>query len=78
MISTRSHQIQNVFEQSKLNNFEAKYTLQCDKKLGEGMHTTVYQCTLKSKQGYDDNISNNLNDSSNYSDPDHARVASQL
>ena len=53
------------FEQSQVNNFESKYELFEDKKLGEGMHTSVYECKLRGKFDIDDKASG-----SEISDPD--------
>ena len=48
-----------------MNNFESKYELLKDKKLGEGMHTAVYECRLRGKFDIDDKASG-----SEISDPD--------
>ena len=43
-----------------------------DKKLGEGMHTMVYECVLKRKFDIEDKSSSDI------SDPDQKRVSNQL
>lgn len=53
-----------------------KYDIDLNKKLGEGMHTSVYMCTLKNKHTSKDSME--VKDLSSGSDPDQARVASQL
>ncbi len=70
MISTRSYQLGKEYQASKVNNFDLKYEMCKDKKLGEGMHTTVYEC--KRKFDIDDKSSSDM------SDPDHRRVTNQL
>ena len=72
MISVQSFQLTKEYEKSKVNNIDSKFEICYDRKLGEGMHTMVYECRAKGKFDIDDKSS------SDYSDPDQRRVASQL
>ena len=63
--------LQMGWKESKLNGFDSKYNMNDSKKLGEGAHAIVYECSLKRHNGSDDgwnDIDLVISDSDSFSD----------